>query len=206
VTPATRAGPPLPRAFYEQPTVLVAQKLLGQTLVRTLPGGQTLSGVIVETEAYPVGDPALYAYQSPTPRTRVMFGPAGHAYLYATYRVHLMLNIVCGQTNVAESVLVRALEPLDGVDAMRANRAHVADNRQLTNGPGKLTSALGLSVAGFNGMDVTDRGSALRIVAHESAPFDTTATTRIGLSRGADLPYRFTITGSKYVSRPAPRP
>ncbi len=200
------AGQTLPRAFYEQPTLAVAPQLLGQMLVRCLPDGQTLAGRIVETEAYPLGDPALYAYQSPTPRTRPMFGPAGHVYLYATYRIHLMLNIVCGQAGVAESVLIRALEPADGVDAMRAGRSGAADTRQLTNGPGKLTAALGLTVADFNEVDVTDPHSPLRIVAHESAPFDTVTTTRIGLTRGADLPYRFTITGSKYVSRPAPRP
>jgi len=200
------AGQTLPRAFYEQPTVGVARQLLGQKLVRHLPDGGLLSGLIVETEAYPLGDPALYAYQSPTPRTRPMFGPAGHVYLYVTYRIHLMLNIVCGPVGVAESVLLRALEPADGVDAMRASRSGAADTRQLTNGPGKLTAALGLTVADFNEVDVTDPHSPLRIVVRESAPFDTTATTRIGLSRGADLLYRFTIAGNAFVSRPAPRP
>jgi len=201
----TRAGQPLPRAFYEQPTLEVAQTLLGQTLVRRLPNGETLSGMIVETEAYPHGDPALYAYQSPTPRTQHIFGPPGHVYLYATYRIHLMLNIVCGPVGMAESVLIRALEPVEGLDTMRANRATAADTRQLTSGPGKLSAALGLTVTGFNGVDVTDRGSALQIAACHSMPFETIVTTRIGLSRGADLPYRFYIAGNRFVSRPAPR-
>jgi len=200
-----RAGQPLPRAFYEQPTLDVAQKLLGQMLLRRLPHGETLSGLIVETEAYPHGDPALYAYQSPTPRTQHIFGPPGHVYLYATYRIHLMLNIVCGSLGVAESVLIRALEPREGVDAMRANRAHIAGNRQLTSGPGKLTAALGLTVSGFNGLDVTDPDSALQIWARRGASFDTITTTRIGLSRGAELPYRFCIAGNGFVSRPAPQ-
>lgn len=201
----TRAGQPLPRAFYAQPTLEVAPQLLGQRLVRRLPNGDLLSGIIVETEAYSQGDPALYAYQSPTPRTQAIFGPAGHVYLYATYRIHLMLNIVCGPLGVAESVLIRALEPVDGLDTMRAGRSGIADTRQLTNGPGKLTAALGLTVAGFNGVDVTDVGSVLQIVAHHAAPFDTVATTRIGLSRGRELPYRFFIAGNRYVSRSMPR-
>ncbi len=197
----SEAGLPLPRAFYEQPTLEVARQMLGQRLVHRLLNGAVLSGVIVETEAYPHGDPALYAYQSPTPRTQAIFGQAGHVYLYATYRIHLMLNIACGPVGVAESVLIRALEPLEGIDTMRANRAPVADTRQLTNGPGKLTSSLGLTVAGFNGVDVTDPHSSLQIVARQAAPSETVATTRIGLSRGADLPYRFYVAGNKFVSR-----
>lgn len=204
-------GQPLPRAFYEQPTLEVAPQLLGLMLVRRMPDGTQLSGVIVETEAYPHGDPALYAYQSPTPRTQAIFGQAGHVYLYATYRIHLMLNIACGPVGVAESVLIRALEPLEGVDTMQANRTQSASTRQLTNirqltnGPGKLTSALGLSVAGFNGVDVTDPHSALQIRALEGTLHETVATTRIGLSRGAELPYRFYVAGNEFVSRLAPR-
>jgi len=211
VSRGSEAGLPLPRAFYEQPTLEVARQMLGQRLVHRLPNGAVLSGMIVETEAYPHGDPALYAYQFPTPRTQAIFGQAGHVYLYATYRIHLMLNIACGPVGTAESVLIRALEPLEGVETMQANRANAADTRQLTNirqltnGPGKLTSALGLSVAGFNGMDVTDRHSPLQILACQAAPSETVATTRIGLSRGADLPYRFYVAGNEFVSRLAPR-
>ncbi len=195
------AGHPLPRAFYEQPTVEVAQQLLGQKLVRHLPSGEILSGIIVETEAYPHGDQALYAYQIPNPRTQTMFGPAGHVYIYATYRIHLMLNIVCGPVEVAESVLIRALEPTEGMEVMRAFRPTASDDRQLTNGPGKLTAALGLSVADFLGTDVTNLRSPLQILARDAPPFETVTTTRIGLSRGADLPYRFYVAGNGYVSR-----
>ncbi len=200
----TDAGQPLPRAFYEQPTVEIAPQLLGHLLVRRLPNGDLLSGIIVETEAYPHGDPALYAYQSPTPRTQVIFGPPGHAYLYATYRIHLMLNIVCGPVGTAESVLIRALEPVDGLEAMHAARAQVTEPRQLTNGPGKLTAALGLTVAGFNGIDITTPDSLLQIWARQSEAFETVVSTRIGLSRGTDLPYRFAIAGHRSVSRPIP--
>lgn len=191
----------MPRAFYEQPTLDAARQLLGQLLVRRLPDGQTVSGMIVETEAYPHGDPALWAYRSPTPRTQALFGPPGHVYLYATYRIHLMLNIACGPLGIAESVLLRALEPIDGVETMRAGRGNISDNHQLTNGPGKLTAALGLTVADFLGMDVTSPDSALQIMAHDHAPFDTMATARIGLSRGTDLLYRFYMAGNPYVSR-----
>jgi len=205
VSSDTHAEQPLPRAFYQQPTREVARQLLGQMLTRRLPGGAIVSGVIVETEAYPHGDPALYAYQSPTPRTRPIFGQAGHVYLYATYRIHLMLNIVCGPVGIAASVLIRALEPVEGLDTMQMARANAADTRQLTNGPGKLSAALGLTVAGFSGMDVTNPDSPLQITACHSMPFETIVTTRIGLSRGAGLPYRFYIAGNAFVSRLAPR-
>ena len=184
-----------------QPTLTVAQQLLGQRLVRPLPSGETLSGVIVETEAYVSGDPAMHAYQSPTPRSKAIFGPPGHVYLYPSRGVHLMLNIVCANVGIAESVLIRALMPVDGIVRMRENRQDIADIRLLTSGPGRLTAALGLSVAGFLNSDVTDPHSRLQILACNSPPFEMVTATRIGLSRGADLPYRFYVQGNPYVSR-----
>ncbi len=205
MTPFLIPGLPLPRAFYEQPTVDAARALLGHTLVRRLPGGNILAGIVVETEAYGADDPALWAYQSPTPRNGVMFGPPGHAYLYAAYRVHLMLNIVCAPPGTAQSILIRAIQPTEGLPQMRVHRGNVPDERQLTNGPGKLSAALGLSVAEFNGVDMTDPHSPLQIVARDHSPLEIVATTRIGLTRGADLPWRFGVHGSAYVSRLAPR-
>lgn len=198
-------GLPLPRAFYEQPTVDAARALLGHTLLRRLPGGDILAGIVVETEAYGADDPALWAYQTPTPRNKIMFGPPGYAYLYAAYRVHLMLNIVCAPPGTAQSVLIRALQPTNGLPQMRVHRGGVPNDRELTNGPGKLSAALGLSVAECNGVDVTDPHSPLQIVARDYSPLEIVAATRIGLSRGADLPRRFTMRGSAYVSRPVLR-
>lgn len=194
-------GHPLPRAFYTQPTVTVAQKLLGQMLVRRLPDGQILSGIIVETEAYAAGDPALYAYHSPTPRNAAMFGPPGHVYIYASRGIHLMLNIVCGEVSVAESVLIRALAPMDGIERMRENRGGIPGDRLLTGGPGRLTAALGLSVRDFLHADVTAPQSDLQILAHDPPTFETVTATRIGLSRGVDLLWRFYMRGNGFVSR-----
>jgi DNA-3-methyladenine glycosylase len=126
---------PLPRDFYVQDTLTVAQKLLGQQVWRRLPSGEVLSGMIVETEGYLHDDPACHAYRGITPRNRTMFGPPGHAYVYFTYGLHMMLNVVCAPEGVAEAVLIRALEPLDGLDTMRLNRGGISSARQITNGP-----------------------------------------------------------------------
>ncbi len=181
----------------------MARGLLGQTVVRRLPGGETLTGRIVETEAYLADDPSMFLFRAPNRRSHILFGPPGHASLYLTYRVHLMFNISCGPEGVAEAVLIRALEPLAGVETMRRLRGGVQDARQLTNGPGKLTAALGLTTA-LSGADVTEADGGLCIAAHSAPPFETVTTTRIGLSRGGDLPYRFYIRNNPWVSRLAP--
>ena len=192
---------PLPAEFYLQDTREVAQKLLGQILVRTLPGGEVLSGVIVETEAYLTDDPACHAYRGQTPRNAAMFGPPGHAYVYFTYGLHMMLNLVCAPEGTAEAVLIRALEPVGGIDAMRLNRGNLPETRQLTNGPGKLAQALGLTRLTHNGLDITHPGSELYVLPQVVPEFETVATTRIGISQGVDLPWRFYIRGNRYVSR-----
>lgn len=192
---------PLPCEFYLQDTRLVAQKLLGQRVLRRLPSGETLAGLIVETEAYLTGDPACHAYRGQTPRNAAMFGPPGHAYVYFTYGLHMMLNLVCALEGVAEAVLIRALEPTEGIDIMRENRGGIPETRQLTNGPGKLAQALALTRLSHNGLDVTDVGSELQVLPHDYPPFETVVTTRIGITQGVDRPWRFYIQGNLYVSR-----
>lgn len=192
---------PLPAEFYLQDTREAARKLLGQLLVRTLPTGETLSGVIVETEAYLKDDPACHAYTGQTPRNAMMFGPPGQTYVYFTYGLHMMLNLVCAPAGTAEAVLIRALEPRDGIETMRLNRGGILETKQLTNGPGKLAQALALTRLDHNGLSITDPTSELRVLPHEIPPFEIVETTRIGISRGADLPWRYYVRGNAYVSR-----
>ena len=192
---------PLQTEFYLQDTRVAAQKLLGQLVVRTLPTGEVLSGTIVETEAYLTGDPACHAYRGQTPRNSTMFGPPGHAYVYFTYGLHMMLNLVCAPEGVAEAVLIRALEPVQGVDTMRLNRGNLESTRQLTNGPGKLAQALALTRLTHNGLDVTVPGSEIVVLPQTVPAFERVETTRIGLTQGTDLPWRYYIRGNEYVSR-----
>jgi DNA-3-methyladenine glycosylase len=130
-----------------------------------------------------------------------MFGPPGHAYVYFTYGLHMMLNVVCRPAGVAEAVLIRALEPTEGVETMRELRGDLVETRQLTNGPGKLAQALGLTRAADDGQDVTDPAGDLVLVPHEFPPFEMVTTTRIGITRGADRPWRYYVRGNPYVSR-----
>ncbi len=130
-----------------------------------------------------------------------MFGPPGHAYVYFTYGLHMMLNVVCAPEGIAEAVLIRALEPVEGVDTMRENRGGLGDTRQLTNGPGKLAQALALTRLSHDGIDVTDPQSELLILANEYPPFGMVTTTRIGITQGVDLPWRYYVSGNRYVSR-----
>jgi DNA-3-methyladenine glycosylase len=192
---------PFPRSFYTQDTCAVAQKLLGQQVRRRLPSGEMLTGIIVETEAYMTGDPACHAYRGETPRNRTMFGPPGHAYVYFTYGLHMMLNVVCGPVGVAEAVLIRALEPQEGIDTMRENRAGIVQERSLTNGPGKLAQALGLTRLRDDGADITDAAGDLVVAPYEYGPIEMIQTTRIGISQGGDRPWRYYIRGNAFVSR-----
>jgi DNA-3-methyladenine glycosylase len=192
---------PLPTEFYLQDTRDAAKKLLGQLLVRTLPGGEVLSGIIVETEAYLTDDPACHAYRGQTPRNAAMFGPPGHAYVYFTYGLHMMLNLVCAPEGTAEAVLIRALEPVEGIDIMRLNRGNLPETRQLTNGPGKLAQALALTRLAHNGLDITHLNSELYVLPQEAPAFETVETTRIGISQGMDFPWRYYIRGNAFVSR-----
>jgi len=188
---------PLAMEFYARDTVTVAKGLLGKVLIRRLKG-EELVCKIVETEVYyGKGDPASHAARGPTPRSVVMFGPPGRAYVYFNYGVHHLFNIVTEPDGQAGAVLIRALEPLDGVDIMMKNRP-VDKEVNLTNGPGKLCQALGITLK-ENGRDLF--GEDLFLCDGDGTVFDIVAAPRIGISAGrADL-YRFYIKNNLFVSR-----
>jgi DNA-3-methyladenine glycosylase len=152
------------------------------------------SGVIVETEAYRPEDPACHAYNGPTMRNRNIFAGPGIAYVYVSYGIHHLLNVVCEGEGVGSAVLLRALRPVDGTDLMRARRARPKD---LCNGPGRLTQALGVGIE-IDGQDLTD--GPLSIVFGAEPEEEIVATTRIGISRGVELPWRYLILDEKSVS------
>jgi DNA-3-methyladenine glycosylase len=185
-------------AFYDRPVVEVAQDLIG-CVVRH----DGVSGVIVETEAYHDSEPACHAFVGLTPRTATLFGPPGLAYVYRSYGVHAMLNAVCEREGVGAAVLIRALEPLTGLELMRSRRGLEAE-RLLCAGPGRLTQALGIELA--------DNGCDLRlgpvVIAPRTARWrdvEIVADRRIGITRAVDLPWRFCVAGSGYLSRPVRR-
>jgi DNA-3-methyladenine glycosylase len=187
-------GPILPRSFYARSTVEVARALLGKVL-----GHGPTAGIIVETEAYLGGDDlAAHSARGLTERTRVIFGPPGHAYVYLIYGMYQCLNLVAESNGRPGCVLIRALEPVSGVDLMRARRPAARQLEQLANGPGKLTLALGITRA-HNGTDVT-RGAL--VVRHPpgTGEIAIAVTPRIGITRSAELPLRFLVAGSGFVS------
>lgn len=180
-----------------QSSVLAAQRLLGSYLVREL-DGQRVVGKIVETEAYSQQDAASHSYKGQTPRTEVMFGPAGFAYVYFTYGLHYCLNVVTGGVGEGSAVLIRALEPLGGLDLMTEYR-HMTDEHSLTNGPAKLCQALAIT-KDFNGHDF--RQPPLTINLQPALPARAiTTTTRIGITKDAHRLWRFYITDNKAVSK-----
>ena len=193
------ALPPLPRAFYEGATLDVARALIGKTLARRTPAGLT-AGVIVETEAYVAAiDPSAHAYRGRTKRNQTMFGEAGHAYVYFTYGMHHCLNVVTEGEGEACAVLIRAIEPREGIALMRERRgAHIPD-RDLARGPGRLCAALALTVAD-DGSDLL--GPDIWIAETPDTPptLPIATTPRIGITRAADWPWRFVVVGSPFVS------
>lgn len=191
----------LPRRFFDAPPEQVARDLLGKILVHDS-GRELLAGRIVESEAY-LGqhDPAAHAASGRTLRNEVIFGPAGHAYVYKIYGVHQCLNVSCLPAGTPGCVLLRALEPLDGIDRMRHNRG--MENgaiAQLTSGPGKLCQALGITRAADNGRDLTKADSPLRLYDDGFSCEEIAVTPRIGIRKAADLPLRFFLAGHGCVS------
>ena len=191
-----RFGPILKRSFYDRETSEVARDLLGKIVVH----GRT-AGRIVETEAYPGGDDlASHSARGITPRTRVIFGPPGYAYVYFIYGMYECLNVVVGPAGTPGAVLIRAIEPLDGIEIMRRRRPAARKLEDLTSGPGKLALALGITRAQY-GADLT-RGSLVLRQPLENHPLDIQVTTRIGLTQCAERPLRFLIRGNPFVSGP----
>lgn len=199
--PALDARTSLPRSFYARPTEVVARELLGKVLVRRTRHG-VVSGRIVETEAYlGANDRAAHAWHGLTPRTRVLFGPPGRAYVYLIYGMYECLNIVAEPEGIAGCVLIRALEPLEGLEAMRRRRPGARRVEDLANGPGKLTLALGITRR-HNGADLT-RGPLLVRDSLFKCSFETGVSSRIGITHCADWPLRFFVLGNRFVSQPS---
>ncbi|WP_041328166.1 DNA-3-methyladenine glycosylase [Rubrobacter xylanophilus] len=188
----------LPTGFYDRDPRAVAVDLLGCVLVSETPEG-TCSGVIVETEAYRPEDPACHAYRGPSMRNRTLFGGPGLAYVYLSYGMHRLLNAVCEGEGVGSAVLIRSLAPLEGVPLMRRRRGRAAD---LCNGPGRLAESLGVGLS-LDGHDLT-LGEGLYIAPGPPPRGEIVSTTRIGVSRGAELPWRYLVLGER-VSVPPRR-
>ena len=188
----------LPASFYARPVLEVARDLLGCTVTH----GDT-AGVVVESEAYHESEPACHAFVGLTPRTRTIFGPPGRAYVYRSYGVHAMLNAVCEPEGEGAAVLIRALHPTAGLELMRRRRG-VERELELCSGPGKLTQALGI--------ELTENATDLRFGPVRIGPRprawehpQVLQSTRVGITRAVELPWRFSVAASPYVSRPRPR-
>jgi DNA-3-methyladenine glycosylase len=190
--------PPLARAELPIDTAALARYLIGKLLVRELPEG-VVSGRIVETEAYVIGDAAGHAYRGMTPRNRSLFLEPGHAYVYLAYGISSMLNVSSESAGVGAGVLIRALEPVDGIPIMQLNRG--ADRlRDLARGPGRLAAALRIDRR-LNGLDLCREG-LLWLGRDDHEPGEIAQSTRIGITRDADRPLRFYLAGDPFVSGP----
>ncbi len=183
--------------FYDRPVVEVAPDLIGCIVEH----GDT-AGVIVETEAYHESEPACHAYIGLTSRTSTLFGEPGMAYVYQSYGIHALLNAVCESEGVGAAVLIRALEPVEGIELMRARR-RVSDDRELCSGPGKLTQALGIELV-QNGSDLYSGPVRIRGRAQGWCDPAVVVGRRIGISKAVGLSWRFCVAGNVHVSRPRP--
>jgi DNA-3-methyladenine glycosylase len=197
---------PLPRAFYDRDPRTVSRELLGKVLVRR-DGKNVRAARIVEIEAYlGQGDPAAHAACGRTPRNAVLFGPPGHAYVYFIYGNHFCLNISCLPDGVPGCVLVRALEPLLGVELMAQERGlnlnGTGDLRKLTSGPGRLAEAFNITRERDNAKDLTRSRSDLFVADDGYTPSRVLTTVRIGIVKAAARPLRYVIAGNEFVSGP----
>lgn len=194
---ARTRGKSVPRKFYARDSRRVAVELLNKVLVA--PDGR--SGRIVEIEAYcGARDPAAHTYRGKTKRNAAMFGPAGHMYVYFSYGMHWCANVVCGEVGEGIGVLIRALSPLTGLDAIRAARPKVRRDRDLCSGPARLTQALGITGA-QDGIDLVSGTGGFRIIDDGTPPpRHPVATTRVGISRASDIPWRWYVPDDPNVS------
>jgi DNA-3-methyladenine glycosylase len=186
--------------FYDRPVLEVAPDLIGCTVRH----GET-AGVIVETEAYHEEEPACHAFIGLTARTRILFGAPGIAYVYRSYGIHALLNAVCEPEGIGAAVLIRALAPSGGLEAIRRRRGggqRLLRDRELCSGPGRLTQALGIEME-VNGSDLMGAGP-VRIEARSGPAPEVVAGTRIGITKAVELPWRFCAAGDPNVSRPWP--
>ena len=190
-----RLGKALKRAFFGRSVHEVAPDLIGATLLV-----DGVGGLIVEVEAYHHTEPAAHSYNGPTPRNQVMFGPPGFAYVYRSYGIHWCVNFVCEQEGSAAAVLIRALEPTHGIAKMRRRR-HAVDVHALCSGPGKLTEALGITIA-HNALPLDRPPIALHA---RTADVEVAMGIRIGITKAVELPWRYGVKGSKFLSKPFPK-
>lgn len=199
--PLFHHGTVLPRAFYQRHPVLVAPELLNKVLVRA----DGRAARIVEVEAYGGHeDAAAHTYRGKTARNATMFGQAGHLYVYFTYGMHWGSNAVCGEAGEGLGVLLRAAEPLQGLDAMRASRPAARRDIDLASGPGKLSQAFGITRA-FDGADLVEPDAGITVVCDGvPPPVDPVVGPRVGISRAVDYPWRWHVAGNPHVSRTRP--
>ncbi len=190
--------------IFSLDTLSIAKNLLGYTFIHESEEGKT-AGIIVETEAYLQDDPACHAYRKKSVRNAPMFGKAGTIYVYQIYGMHFCVNISTNQEDIGEAVLIRALEPTEGLDLMEERRLKHSKLTQmkpkdLCSGPGKLVQAMGIN-KNMNDWHILDSGLKIIPPRIQIADSDIITTVRIGITQGADLPYRFYIKGNKFVSK-----
>jgi DNA-3-methyladenine glycosylase len=192
---ALRSAVPLGRGFFARSVHTVAPDLIGAELLFNGIGGR-----IVEVEAYHHTDPAAHSFRGRTERNAVMFGPPGYAYVYRSYGIHWCVNFVCEREGSASAVLIRAIEPMQGLAAMRRRRG-VKEERLLCSGPGRVCQALGISGA-HNGLALDAPPFELRV---RNAAVEVVSGPRIGITKGVESPWRYGLAGSRFLSRPFPR-